>query len=68
MVVIVETRKSGARKFEKGETVAFRNPSAQRTSAAVSGKKFFSVAPSGGAKGGVGRGRIVHNDRVLNVK
>lgn len=67
MQVVVE-RKEG-RKVVSQSVTGFRNAYGARIIAQNGGRKLSNLAvPSGGAKGGIGKGRIFHKDRIYNIK
>ncbi len=67
MQVVVE-RKEG-RKMVTEAVTGFRDAHAARMIAQNGGRKLSNLAvPNGGAKGGIGKGRIFHKDRIYNIK
>lgn len=68
MQVVVE-RKEGHKVVTAGDVTGFRNSYGARLIAQNGGRKLANLGvPKGGAKGGIGKGRIFHKDRVYNIK
>lgn len=54
---------------EDFDTTTKEGQKQQRQAVTEAARRYnFWLVPAGGAKGGIGKGRYVHNDRIHNIK